>query len=57
MSVYKGGVDKSSDPYIEAATAPASWLYGAKTQDMIVLAGLEEILLDAIKEFVGKYEV
>ena len=57
MNAYKGGASVPVDPYLEAATAPESWWDGAKTRDMIVLAGQEEILLDAIEESVNKYKV
>ena len=57
MNTYKGGVSVPSDAYTEAAIAPASWWENARTQDMLVLAGREEILLGAIEEFVDKYKV
>jgi len=57
MNTYKGGPDVPSDPYIEAVAAPDSWWQRAKTQNMIVTAGNEEILLGCIADFVDKYKV
>jgi len=43
-----------SDYYNQPITAPESWWDGLKVQEILVLAGEQEVLVDSIKEFEGK---
>jgi acetyl esterase/lipase len=45
---------EASDFYNQAYTAPDEWWKGLQVQEMLVTAGEEEVLVDGIKEFVGK---
>lgn len=44
----------ASDYYNQGSTAPASWWEGLSVSQILVTAGEEEVLVDGIKEFVGK---
>ena len=48
---------KSTTPYSEALTAPAEWWKNSKVENMLVVAGANEILVSAIDEWVTKYKV
>lgn len=43
-----------SDYYNQAITAPENWWEGLKVEEVLVVAGEEEVLVDGIKEFEGK---
>jgi acetyl esterase/lipase len=45
---------EKSDYYNQAITAPESWWKGLKVQEVLVVAGEEEVLIDGIREFEGK---
>jgi acetyl esterase/lipase len=45
---------EASDYYNEAVTAPAEWWAGLKVEEVLVLAGEEEVLIDGIREFSRK---
>lgn len=51
---YMGAVDE--DPYMWAALAQAEWWSGVRAEKILVLAGEEEILIDAVTEFALKLE-
>ncbi|KAE8396189.1 Alpha/Beta hydrolase protein [Aspergillus alliaceus] len=42
------------DWYTDASTAPSSWFENLKTQQILVLAGQNEIMLPSIRQFVDK---
>jgi acetyl esterase/lipase len=44
----------NSDNYNQAITAPESWWEGLNVEEVLVLAGEEEVLVDGIREFEGK---
>ncbi len=44
----------TSDNYSQPITAPASWWEGLKVEQVLVVAGEEETLVDGIKEFEEK---
>lgn len=48
---------KPSDNYTEALLAPEEWWKGVMAQEVLILAGSDEILRDSIKEFAKKFEV
>jgi acetyl esterase/lipase len=43
-----------TDYYNQAITAPESWWEGLQVEEVLVVAGEEEVLVDGIKEFEGK---
>ena len=43
-----------SDHYNQAITAPESWWEGLQVEEVLVVAGEEEVFVDGIKEFEGK---
>jgi acetyl esterase/lipase len=43
-----------SDNYTEALNAPESWWEGLQVQEIFVVAGEDEVLVDVIKEFAVK---
>ncbi len=45
---------EASDYYNEAITAPPEWWRDLKVEEVLVLAGGEEVLIDGIREFAGK---
>jgi acetyl esterase/lipase len=47
----------STSPYAEAVEAPTSWWQGAKVEQLLCVAGSDEILLDPITKWVEKYKV
>jgi acetyl esterase/lipase len=44
----------ANDYYNQAITAPESWWEGLKVEEILVVAGEEEVLIDGITEFDGK---
>ena len=52
---YLGG--QVTSPYAEALEAPASWWEGAKVEQLLCVAGGDEMLLDPINAWVEKYKV
>jgi hypothetical protein len=54
-SDYLGG--RPTSPYAEALEAPASWWEGAKVEQLLCVAGSDEILIDPINKWVEKYKV
>lgn len=48
---------KKPDAWSEPLGAPTEWWRGALVERVIVLAGKDEILLDAIEEFVARFKV
>ncbi|TVY39921.1 Steryl acetyl hydrolase [Lachnellula subtilissima] len=49
-------LDAVSDYYNQAVTAPESWWEGAEVESVLIVAGREEVLVDGITEFAGKFE-
>ncbi|RMD40504.1 hypothetical protein DV735_g4636, partial [Chaetothyriales sp. CBS 134920] len=47
---------KETSPYIEPGTADASWWKDAPVEHIVCVAGRDELLFDAITEWVGKYK-
>lgn len=47
---------KPTSPYAEAIEAPASWWQGAKVEQLLCVAGADEMLADPISEWVEKYQ-
>ncbi|KAE8141502.1 Alpha/Beta hydrolase protein [Aspergillus pseudotamarii] len=45
------------DCYTDASTAPSGWFQHFKTQEILVLAGQNEIMLSSIRQFVEKVKV
>jgi acetyl esterase/lipase len=52
---YLGG--RPTSPYAEALEAPASWWEGAKVEQLLCVAGSDEMLIDPINKWVDKYKV
>lgn len=52
---YLGG--QITSPYAEAIEAPAEWWQGAKVEQLLCVAGGDEMLVDPISEWVEKYKV
>ena len=52
---YLGG--RPTSTYAEALEAPASWWEGAKVEQLLCVAGSDELLLDPITKWVEKYKV
>ena len=52
---YLGG--HPSNPYAEALEAPAGWWEGAKVEQLLCVAGSDEMLVDPINMWVEKYKV
>lgn len=48
---------KPSNNYIEAIEAPQSWWKDAQVEQLLCTAGEDEILIDAISEWIGNYQV
>lgn len=55
ISAYKGSKDVSDNEYICAVLAEADWWKGTKCKEMLVTAGEQEVLVDGITYWVGKY--
>ncbi|KAF7503586.1 hypothetical protein GJ744_003614 [Endocarpon pusillum] len=53
-SLYQNG--KPSNNYIEPVEAPPSWWKEVQVEQMLCTAGGDEILLDAVSEWVAKYK-
>jgi len=53
-SDYLGG--QRTSPYAEALEAPASWWEDAKVEQLLCVAGADEMLVDPINEWVKKYK-
>lgn len=49
--------EKPPDNWNEPGLAPAEWWKGTRVEEVLVLAGSDEILLDGIEEFVQKLKV
>jgi acetyl esterase/lipase len=45
---------ETSDYYNQALTAPESWWEGLPVEEVLIVAGEEEVLIDGINEFEGK---
>jgi acetyl esterase/lipase len=54
-ALYKG--DKPTNYYMEAAEAPATWWKGTMVEQILCTAGGDEILLDSISQWAGRYKV
>lgn len=52
---YLGG--KQSTPYSEAFIPPADWWKNTKVEQLLAVAGADEILVDAIEAWFAKYNV
>lgn len=52
---YMGG--KETSPYAEALTAPDGWWTDAKVEQLLAVAGADELLVDPINEWFAKYKV
>ncbi|TVY17975.1 Steryl acetyl hydrolase 1 [Lachnellula arida] len=48
-------LDSVSDYYNQAVTAPESWWEGAAVESVLIVAGRDEVLVDGITEFAGKF--
>jgi acetyl esterase/lipase len=48
---------RPTSPYAEALEAPASWWEGAKVEQLLCVAGSDEILIDPITKWIEKYKV
>ena len=64
VSHYAGGkwahdylAGKPTTPYAEPLTAPAGWWKNSKVEQVLVVSGSNEILIDSIDEFVEKFKV
>jgi acetyl esterase/lipase len=64
VSSYAGGMwskdylaGKQSTNYAEPLDAPAEWWKDAKVEQMLAVAGANEVLVDAIGKWVEKYKV
>ena len=64
VSQYAGGkwssdylAGKPTTPFAEPLTAPAEWWKDAKVEQVLAVSGANEILVDCIGEWVGKYKV
>ncbi|KAF7115912.1 hypothetical protein CNMCM5793_003655 [Aspergillus hiratsukae] len=53
-SAYLGG--RESDGWSEPALAPVEWWRDAKTEQVLILAGQDEILFSAIDDFVERFK-
>ncbi|KAK5048041.1 hypothetical protein LTR84_006231 [Exophiala bonariae] len=51
---YMGG--KETSPYAEALNAPDGWWTDARVEQLLAVAGADELLVDPIKEWFAKYE-
>jgi acetyl esterase/lipase len=49
------GQVNGTDYYNEALSAPESWWKGLNVDEVLVVAGAEEVLVDGIREFEGKF--
>lgn len=45
------------DNYNQPLRAPASWWEGLKVEEVLIIAGADEVLVDYVKELAGKIEV
>jgi acetyl esterase/lipase len=54
-ALYKS--DKPTNYYMEAAEAPAIWWKGTMVEQILCTAGGDEILLDSISQWAGRYKV
>jgi len=52
---YLGG--KETGPYAEALLAPEDWWRDAKVEQLLTVAGADELLVDPINEWFAKYKV
>jgi acetyl esterase/lipase len=48
---------RASNNYIEAVDAPAEWWKGTQVEQVLVLAGADEVLIDSIKLWTSKFRV
>jgi acetyl esterase/lipase len=48
---------RPTSPYAEALEAPPSWWEGTKVEQLLCVAGSDEILIDPITKWVEKYKV
>jgi acetyl esterase/lipase len=55
VALYRG--DKPTNYYMEAAEAPASWWEDPLVEQLLCTAGGDEILLDSISQWAGRYKV
>ncbi|PYH99657.1 alpha/beta hydrolase fold protein [Aspergillus ellipticus CBS 707.79] len=53
-AIYLGS--KEGDAWSEPAKAPAEWWEGVKTEQVLIVAGGDEILISGIDEFAQKYK-
>ncbi|EHY57808.1 hypothetical protein HRR83_005280 [Exophiala dermatitidis] len=51
---YLGG--KETSPFAEALLAPADWWKDSKVEQLLVVAGADEILIDPINQWVDKFK-
>lgn len=47
----------AADNYNQPLRAPASWWEGLKVEEVLVIAGADEVLVDYVKELAGQIEV
>jgi acetyl esterase/lipase len=48
---------KETSPYAEALLAPDDWWKGARVEQLLAVAGADELLVDPINEWFAKYKV
>ena len=48
---------RPTSPYAEALEAPANWWEGAKVEQLLCVAGSDEMLVDPINQWIEKYKV
>jgi len=56
IATYKGGKDVVDDEYVCATLASAEWWRDTKCEEMLVTAGEQETLVDAITHWVDNYK-
>jgi acetyl esterase/lipase len=54
---YLGGDGKEGDAWSQPAKAPMEWWKGAKVEEVLFLAGRDEVLFDVIDGFVKRFKV
>ena len=54
-AAFMGGA--STDPYNQPLTAPSEWWQGLRADEVLIVAGADEVMIDAIRAFIKKFEV
>ncbi len=49
--------EAKTDPYNQPFTAPADWWRGLRVEEVLIVAGSDEIYIDDIKTFAESFEV